>query len=210
MKVAIIGTGMMGKCHCLAFKAVKGVFTDVAKPKLEVICDIDEKSALRKAEEFDFARVSTDWRDVVSDPEIDLVSIATPTAGKHVYCEKPMAARLEDAEAMAEAARKSDRVTLLGYNFAQNPILFYAKRLIEKGAIGKVFDFRGSYDEDYNSDPDLPWTWRHSKSEAGLGVLGDLTCHLISITHLLMGEIIGLVAKTEIVYKDRQVAGKPG
>jgi predicted dehydrogenase len=99
---------------------------------------------------------------------------------------------------------------LLGYNFAQNPILFYAKRFIEKGAIGKVFDYRGSYDEDYNSDPDLPWTWRHSKSEAGLGVLGDLTCHLISITHLLMGEIIGLVAKTEIVYKDRQVAGKPG
>jgi predicted dehydrogenase len=136
MKVAIIGTGMMGKCHCLAFKAVKGVFTDVVKPKLEVICDIDEQSALRKAEEFDFARVSTDWRDVVSDPEIDLVSVATPNrfhreisiaalaAGKHVYCEKPMASRLEDAEAMAEAAQNSDRVTLLGYNFAQNPILF--------------------------------------------------------------------------------------
>jgi predicted dehydrogenase len=222
MKVAIIGTGMMGKCHCLAFKAVKGVFTDVVKPKLEVICDIDEQSALRKAEEFDFTRVSTDWRDVVSDPQIDLVSVATPNrlhreisiaalaAGKHVYCEKPMASRLEDAEAMAEAARRSDRVTLLGYNFAQNPILFYAKRLIEKGAIGRVFDYRGSYDEDYNSDPDLPWTWRHSKSEAGLGVLGDLTCHLVSITHLLMGEIIGLVAKTEIVYKDRPVAGKPG
>ena len=149
MKVGIIGTGMMGKCHCLAFKAVKGVFTDVVKPKLEVICDIDEKSALRKAEEFDFARVSTDWRDVVSDQEIDLVSIAAPNrfhreisvaalaAGKHVYCEKPMASRLEDAEAMAEEARRSDRVTLLGYNFAQNPILFTRNALLRKERLGR-------------------------------------------------------------------------
>lgn len=221
MKVAVIGTGMMGKCHCLAFKAVKGIFTDVLEPELEIICDIDEESALRKAKEFNFKRVVTDWRNVVEDRNVDLVSVATPNgfhreisvaalaAGKHVYCEKPMASRLEDAEEMARAATNGNRITLLGYNFAQNPILFYAKRLIETGALGEIFDFRGSYDEDYNADPNLPWSWRHSKSEAGLGVLGDLTCHLISISHLLMGEITGLVAKTETIYRQRPIIGLP-
>jgi predicted dehydrogenase len=54
-----------------------------------------------------------------------------------------MAVSLSDAEAMAVAASRSDRITLLGYSFAKNPLLLAAKRLVEEGLIGRVFDFRG-------------------------------------------------------------------
>jgi predicted dehydrogenase len=114
-----------------------------------------------------------------------------------------MAVSLSDAEAMAVAASRSDRITLLGYSFAKNPLLLAAKRLVEEGLIGRVFDFRGFIDEDYVADPDLPWSWRLRRESAGLGVLGDITCHLVSIAHLLLGPIQDLTGLTEIVHKTR-------
>jgi predicted dehydrogenase len=53
------------------------------------------------------------------------------------------------------------------------------------------------------ADPDLPWSWRLRRESAGLGVLGDITCHLVSIAHLLLGPIQDLTGLTEIVHKTR-------
>jgi predicted dehydrogenase len=77
--------------------------------------------------------------------------------------------------------------------------------LIAGGAIGEVFDFRGSVDEDYLADPRAPWSWRMTKKEAGLGTLGDLTVHLISLAQELMGEISSLCAIVDVVYRQRPV-----
>jgi predicted dehydrogenase len=213
--IGLIGTGFMGKAHAIAFNAVSAVFGDIPRPRLRLLCDVEAKRTEQKAEEFGFERWTTDWREVVSDPSIEVVAITTPNhlhremaiaaleAGKHVYCEKPMAVSLADGEAMADAARGSDRITLLGYSFAKNPLLAVAKRLVEEGLIGKVFDFRGFIDEDYVADPDLPWSWRLRRANAGHGVLGDITCHLVSIAHLLLGPITDLTALTETVHKVR-------
>src|SRR5262249_804674 len=152
--IGLIGTGFMGKAHAVAFNAVPSVFGHILRPELRMVCDVDADQTRTKAEELGFERWTTDWRKLVRDPGVDLVAIATRNhwhremavaaleARKHVYCEKPMAVSLADAEAMAEAADKSDRVTLLGYSFAKNPALFTAKRLLDEGFIGKVFDFR--------------------------------------------------------------------
>jgi predicted dehydrogenase len=94
-------------------------------------------------------------------------------------------------------------VTLLGYSFAKNPALFAAKRLLEEGLIGEVFEFRGFIDEDYVADTDLSWTWRLQKANAGLGVLGDLGCHLVSIAHFLLGPIESLAAVVRTVHATR-------
>jgi predicted dehydrogenase len=213
--IGLIGTGFMGKAHAIAFNVVSAVFGNITRPRLRLLCDVDPERTKTKAEEFGFERWTTNWREVVSNPEVDVVGITTPNhlhremavaalaAGKHVYCEKPMAVSLADAEAMADAAGKSDRITLLGYAFAKNPALFAAKRLVEEGMIGRVFDFRGFIDEDYVANPDLPWTWRLRRENAGLGVLGDITCHLISIAHLILGPIASLTALAETVHKTR-------
>ena len=175
------------------------------------------------ADEFGFARATTNWRDLLADPAVHLVSITSPNgmhremavaaleAGKHVWCEKPMALALADAEAMAAAARRANgQVTALGYGYLRNPALQYAKQLIASGAIGDVFDFRGSVDEDYMADPALPWSWRLTRQQAGLGTLGDLTCHLVSLAHELVGEIGSLCAMTDMVHRQRPRPDEPG
>ena len=139
------------------------------------------------------------------------MAVAALEAGKHVWCEKPMALTLTDAEAMAASARTAkDQVTALGYAYLRNPALQHAKQLINEGVIGDVFDFRGSVDEDYMADPALPWSWRLTRKDAGLGTLGDLTCHLVSLAHELMGEIGSLCAMADVVHERRPVAGEAG
>ncbi|MHA1546776.1 MAG: Gfo/Idh/MocA family protein, partial [Alphaproteobacteria bacterium] len=159
--VGLIGTGFMGKCHALAYGAVRAVFGDVPAPRLEILCDIDEEIARRSADEFGFARWTTDWREVVADRAVDVVSITAPNnlhremvqavadAGKAVYCEKPLALTLADGIAMAKAVRAAGVASLTGYNYLRNPALIHAKKLITDGAIGQIIQFRGIYDEDY-------------------------------------------------------------
>jgi predicted dehydrogenase len=218
--VGLIGTGFMGKCHAMAYGAVKAVFGDVPSVDRVSLCDVDRSHAGRRAQEWGFARATTEWRELLRDPGIALISVTSPNAlhremavsaleaGKHVWCEKPMALTLADAEAMSKAAAKArGQATALGYGYLQNPALQYAKQLIAEDAIGEIFDFRGSVDEDYMADPDLAWSWRLARKEAGLGTLGDLTVHLISLAQELMGPIARLTAMVDVVHKERPVPG---
>jgi len=222
VNVALIGTGFMGKCHALAYGAVKATFGDVPRPVRAVLCDAEAAHTERMAAEFGFEGWTTDWKSLLADRSIDLVSVTTPNgmhremavalldAGKHVWCEKPMALTLADAEIMADAARRAARVTMLGYNYVKNPAVQHAKALIRDGLIGEVFDFRGSVDEDYMADPELPWSWRLRRSEAGLGTLGDLTCHLVSLAYDLVGEIAAVSAVVDTVHASRPLPKDPG
>jgi predicted dehydrogenase len=218
--VGLIGTGFMGKCHAMAYGAVKAVFGDVPFVDRVSLCDVDGAHAAKRAAEFGFAKSTTDWRDLLADPAIELISITSPNglhremavaalqAGKHVWCEKPMALTLADAEAMTHAAAEAKgQATALGYGYLRNPALQYAKALIGEGAIGEVFDFRGSVDEDYMADPELPWSWRLRSNDAGLGALGDLTVHLISLAQELMGDVASLCAMVDVVHEERTVPG---
>ncbi|MDQ0474027.1 Gfo/Idh/MocA family protein [Labrys wisconsinensis] len=223
LRVAVIGAGFMGKAHSLAWRSVAAVFGLTPRPALEVLCDVDAERTAAKAAEWGFARTTTDWRRVVEDPAIDAVSVTTPNhmhreiavaalaAGKHVWCEKPMATALADAEAMARAAAGTPGlVAVLGYNFACNPALLHARRLIAEGAIGRIVDVRGQIDEDYLADPEQPWSWRLQKSEAGFGTIGDLTVHLLSMIHLLAGPVAELCASVETVHPTRPLADGSG
>jgi len=94
--IGLIGTGFMGKCHALALAAVGRVFGDVAAPRLALLCDTPADRAAAMAAQFGFARSTDDWRALVADPAVELVSITTPNrrhreialaalaAGKHV------------------------------------------------------------------------------------------------------------------------------
>ena len=118
-----------------------------------------------------------------------------------------MALTLADAQEMAEAARRSGRVTLLGYNYIRNPAYAHARTLIAQGAIGRVVHFRGWVDEDYQADPALEWSWRATKAQAGLGALGDLGCHLVSVMLGLMGPVESLIADSQIIHRHRPLPG---
>lgn len=213
--VGLIGTGFMGKAHALAFRAARAVLADVPEARLEVLCDTPATRAEQMAAQFGFARATEDWRALVDDPAVELVSITTPNrmhcemalaaiaAGKHVYCEKPMGLTLEEARTMAEAAARAGVKTMVGYNYIKNPAFEHAKELIARGAIGTPIHFRGFVDEDYQADPELAWTWRARIEDAGLGALGDLGCHLVSMAYGLMGPIKSLIADMQTIHQTR-------
>lgn len=213
--VGLIGTGYMGKCHALAYRNVKAVFGDVGVPRLEMLCDVPGDRATAMANQFGFARATSDWRELVADPRVDLISVTTPNglhrdmaiaaleAGKHVWCEKPMALTLADSAAMRDAAVRSGRTTQLGYNYIWNPAIQHAEKLIREGAIGHPIHFRILYDEDFQADPEAPWTWRCLREDAGLGVLGDMGCHAFSIVEVLMGQPDAMIADLQTIYNAR-------
>ncbi len=215
--IGLIGTGFMGKCHALAYGAVKAVFGDVPRVRLEVLCDVPADKAETFADQFGFNRATDDWKDLIADPNVDIVCITTPNkvhkemaqaalqAGKHVHLEKPMAVTLDDARDMLRVSEETGAKTIVGYNYLRNPAFVHARQLIEDGAIGHLLYFRGTVDEDYQADRDLVWTWRATKEEAGLGTLGDLGCHLVSLATVLIGPIDSLIAETGIVHATRPV-----
>jgi predicted dehydrogenase len=217
--VAVIGTGFMGKCHAMAWSHVRAVFGGETEIRLEVLCDTNEAVTRQKAREGGFARAETAWTKLLDDPRIDVVSITTPNnlhrdmaiafleVGKHVWCEKPMALTLGDAEAMAAAAAAAKAKTLLGYNYLKNPALVHARKLVRDGVLGRIIHFRGQVDEDYQADENVPWSWRSRLETGGLGVLGDLTCHLVSFAHFLVGDVKEVCADIETVHKLRPMPG---
>ena len=215
--IGVVGTGIMGAAHAMAFRSAPTIFETALGAALEVVADVNLPAAQKAAQRFGFKRAVGSWQELVADPAVQLVSITTPNAlhrdialaalqaGKHVYCEKPLAADLAGAEAMAAAARSASGKTLVGYNYLRSPAIAFARELIADGAIGKVSYFRGVCDEDYMADEETPYSWRCRQDMAGLGALGDLASHLVSIAHELIGPVRRLVADTRIVVAKRPV-----
>jgi predicted dehydrogenase len=200
VRVGLVGAGWMGKAHAVAYKNIPLVFgPEPAVPKLEMVADVNPDWARTAAQALGFARWSRDWRDLVHDPAIDLVDICAPNdahaeialaaldAGKAVYCEKPLANAAADTRKMAEKAKGA--ITLVGFNYLKNPAQAFARDLIRGGELGEITLFRGTFDQDFMSDPGVPFSWRHDRQLAGSGALGDMASHTLSFSQFLIGEI---------------------
>jgi predicted dehydrogenase len=212
--VGLIGTGYMGKCHALAWNGVKAVFGDGLRPTLVHLAEVTPDKARRKADEFGFAKATSDWRELIADPQVEVVSITTPNAfhadmaiaaleaGKHVWCEKPMAPALVEAERMAAAARAAGKVAALGYNYIQNPLVRQIETLLAEGTIGAVNHVRVEMDEDFMADPAALFYWKSERS-SGYGALDDFGVHPLSLLQNLFGNVTRVMANQSKPYADR-------
>ncbi|SEK07403.1 Gfo/Idh/MocA family protein [Paraburkholderia diazotrophica] len=219
--VAVVGTGFMGKAHALAYRAVPNVFPNSLKPRLVAVADVTEAGARQAAEQFGFERVTDDWRSLLDDPNVEVVSITTPcsmhremalaaiAARKHVHCEKPIAPSASDAYEMMKAAEAANVVTQVGYNYIKNPILKLAQEMIASGELGEITSFRGIHAEDYMADPEIPHGWRVDPQN-GAGALAEIGNHIVGMSRFLLGPITQVNAQLETVNKTRPVApGSP-
>ncbi|MGV8937838.1 MAG: Gfo/Idh/MocA family protein [Allorhizobium sp.] len=212
--IGLIGTGYMGKCHALAWNAVAATFGDVERPQLVTLAEVNPELAEKKAKEFGFVKSTGDWRDLLSDPAIDVISVTTPNqfhaemaiaaldAGKHVWCEKPMAPKLEEAVRMRDAAARSGKVGAMGYNYIQNPMIRQIKALLDDGAIGEVNHVRVEMDEDFMADPKAPFYWK-SEASSGYGALDDFAVHPLSLLFVLFGHVDSVVVDLAKPYATR-------
>lgn len=197
--IGLIGGGFMGKAHSLAYAAMPMFFWPApAVPVRKIFCDVTRELAEEGAARYGFERFTTDWREVVESPDIDIVDISTPNythaeiavaaanAGKHILCEKPIAVTEEEAAGMVEAVERNHVVNQLAFNYRRVPAVVLAKKMIEEGALGKILSYRGTYLS--GGDTHSPMGWRQKKELAGYGVLGDIGTHAIDLAMYLAGE----------------------
>lgn len=218
--VGLVGYKFMGKSHSNAYRQVKHFFPDCAfTPEMTALCGRDEAAVKQAAIDMGWRGYETDWKKLVTRPDIGLVDVSTPgdshaaiaiaaaNEGKHVFCEKPLANTLTEARAMAEAVKKNGVVGMVNFNYRRVPAVQLAKRLIQEGRIGKIYHWRSVYLQDWIMDPNFPLVWRLQKDIAGAGTLGDLGAHSIDLARMLVGEISEVTGMTETFIKQRPKLG---
>ena len=178
--------------------------------------DADLATGRQLADAWGFEHASDDWRQVCRSDAIDAIDICTPNylhmdmalasieAGKHVFCEKPLALTAAQARRIRRAAEFAGIATAVGFNYICNPLIATARQMIVCDELGEIHEFRGSYREDYLADPSAPYGWRCSRDCAGAGALADLGSHLICLAEFLLGPIDSVFGSLSTVYRRRR------
>ncbi len=220
LNVGLIGYKFMGKAHSNAFQRIGMFFNHGREIVLKALCGRDEAWVKESAAKFGWESYETSWENLVRRDDIDMVDIAAPTnvhkeiaiaaaeAGKHVFCEKPLALNLKDAREMLAAAEKNGVKHQIGFNYRFAPAVRLAKKLIDEGKIGKIYHFRALYLQDWIIDPDFPLVWRLDRNIAGSGSLGDLGAHLIDLARYLVGDFSKVMGLSRTFIKERPIVGK--
>lgn len=214
--IGIIGMGWMGHAHSRAYRNVPERFWESGlRPRL-VICADDVASRAQQAQEMHgFDTYTTNWRQVVAHPEVQVVNITAPNflhlemvqavtaAGKHVFCEKPVGRTPDETRDIERLARTAGVMSFVGFNYRWAPMVQYAKQLIDEGKLGKLTHYRGRFFAMYGSNPLGHLTWRFKQAYAGSGVLGDIMSHVVDMAHLLIGPIQQVVSSNHTFIRQR-------
>jgi predicted dehydrogenase len=199
--VALLGSGFMGRAHSNAWLQAARFFDLPRRPVLAVIAARDPARLEDMAQRWGWERWTTDWAEAVTAGDVDLVDIGTPNhlhrdqalaaleAGKHVACEKPLAATLDDARAMREAAARASGRTFVWFSYRRVPAIAHARELIAGGALGRIYHVRAAYLQSWGG-PGTALSWRFRDEAAGSGAHGDLNAHIIDMARFLTGDEI--------------------
>ena len=191
LKIAIIGAGGIARTsHLPAYKNMDNV-------ELVAICDIIEERAKEKAEEYNIPGVYTNYKDVLEIEGLDAIDICTPNylhsiiacealeKGINVFCEKPDAVSVFEAERMKAAAEKSGKVLMVMRNNRYRNTAAFLKQYIKDGKMGDIYAARCGWQRRRG----IPGRggWFTTKEQSGGGPLIDLGVHMIDLAIWLMG-----------------------
>ena len=188
IRVAVVGSGFAGLAHIEGYKKVEDA-------DLIAVCDVSKERAQEAAEKYEIPNVFTDYEKLLRLDELDAISVCLPNAmhmpvsvaaleaGKHVLCEKPLAANAEEAAKMVDAADKSGKILAMSLNFRYQGRSLTLKRLVEAGELGEIYYAKTSM----LRTNAIPRGWFHVKKRSGGGPLLDLAPHMLDVTWWLMG-----------------------
>ncbi|MDX2160027.1 MAG: Gfo/Idh/MocA family oxidoreductase [bacterium] len=221
--VGMLGYAFMGKAHSNALKKLPYMmYPPVAVPDLVAVCGRNEAATAEAARRYGYRKYYTDWRAMIADPDVHIFdnggpndahaepTIAAAEAGKHVFCEKPLARTAAEAKTMLDAVQKAGVKHMVAFNYRFVPAIVQAKRLIESGALGRIFHFRAVYLQEWIIDPNFPKIWRLDKAVAGSGALGDLGAHVLDLARFLVGEPRRVMGMTKTFIENRPLPDGSG
>jgi predicted dehydrogenase len=224
LRIAMLGTGFMGRAHSNAWLQVGHFFPVKHKPVLKVCCGRGGPGGKTEqfAQAWGYEATESDWRNVIDRKDVDLIDVCVPNhlhheivlaaakAGKMIVCEKPLAMNAAEGEEMVAAVEKAGVPNMVAFNYRRVPAIALIRQLIDEGRIGRPFHYRATYNQDYTISPDVPQggraLWRLDARVAGSGVTGDLLAHSIDTAQWLNGPIRRVVAHTETFVKERKHA----
>jgi len=201
VRIAIVGAGAVSDYH-----HVPGIRLD-PRAQLAAVCDTNPELLEQRRGDWSVDYVTTDYRQICEDPQIDALIIATPNFthlpialaaaghGKHVMCEKPLGLNAREVRMMYHAAREADVVHMTAFTYRFAPSMRYMRHLLHTGALGTPRHFRSQRFLDL---PETSWGWRQYGDKAGAGDLFDMTIHRIDFAIDLLGpiaRICGAVAR---------------
>jgi predicted dehydrogenase len=214
--VGMLGYAFMGKAHAHAYRALSYMtWPPPLRPLLVAIGGRSEDAVAEAALRYGFERYTTDWREIVADPAVQLFdnsgpnalhaepTIAAAEAGKHVVCEKPLARTADESFEMYRRVSATGVKHMCAFNYRFVPAVRLARELIEAGEIGEIYHFRSSYLQDWILDPVFAKVWRLDRSIAGSGALGDLGAHIIDLSRFLVGEVASVSGALRTFIEDR-------
>ncbi len=224
VRVAVLGaSGWMGKVHTMAYQTFPHFLgTAGGTAKVVMLVEDHPKAAADLAFRAPGAKIVPSWRDAVQDPDVDLIDICLPDslhfevakaallAGKHVYCEKPLAETAAQARELADIAAEKGLITRVGHAFPRNPVHDLAKQIIDAGEIGEIKLFKACQHVDMYADPLAPFMWRADENLAPTGIVGDTGSHVFSFMDFLVGRVSALIADNYIVTPRRPVVSNLG
>ena len=199
--VAVIGAGTAGRAHAHGYRSA-GTVCGLGLPdvRLVSVADGDEDLARDAAARYGFERAESGWQAVAENPDVGAVSVAVANvlhrdvvtalaaAGKHVLCERPLAATTADARAMIDAVERAGVIARLGFTFRRAPGISALRDQVAAGRLGRPVHFSGHYWTDYGCDPRAPMSWRY-RGGPGSGALADLGSHLTDVAEFLFGPV---------------------
>ena len=219
LSVALIGYQFMGKAHSNAYRQVGRYFDLGVNVRMKTLCGRTEAAVKAAADTFGWDGYATYCHRVLHDPEIDIVDVPTPgdshaqiaiaaaEAGKAVFCEKPLANTLAEAEAMLAAVRSAGVPHAIFHNYRKVPAVALAKKMIADGRLGTLHHMRAVYLQDWIADPNFPLVWRLQKERAGSGAHGDINAHIIDLGRHLVGEFKEVSGMLHTFVKQRPLPG---
>lgn len=217
--IGLIGYGGIGRVHALAYRAIPFYYgLPAATVKIVGVATTRPASAQKAAQEIGCEFWTDDYRELLARPDIDVVDVTTPNhvhaeiviaaaqAGKHIYCEKPLAMTVAEGQRMVAAATQAGVKTQMTFNLRFFPAVARARQLIESGFLGNIFSFRGRYYRSSYIAADKPLSWRLRKDVSGGGALFDLGSHILDLIYYLLGDYSAVQATVDTLIKARPVA----
>jgi predicted dehydrogenase len=216
--IGLISVGWMGKLHSRAYQAVPLVYPELKiRPRLVHAADTAADRVGYARDVLGYARAGTDYRDVLADPDVDVVSICAPNmlhreigvaaarAGKPFWIEKPVGRDADETAEVAAAAQAAGLVTSIGYNYRHVPAVEWVRELIAAGRLGRITNVRAVFFNSYAAEPNGALSWRFRRAEAGSGALGDLLSHVVDLMQYIVAPITEVSSLLSTVYTRRPI-----